>query len=89
MLARLLDRGIGFEQIAAMTDRQISDLVFHRRNRHGEIEGRVEADPHEGLPLKEVNRRTLLATGKAANIPLEELQRIWREKYGDELLEES
>lgn len=87
MYATLLESGLTIGGIAELTDRQIADLYFHRRDKDGRLERRLD-EPEELPPLSpmESARRDLLLVGAILHISREELEATWAEKYGDEPL---
>lgn len=86
LYARLLDRGLSIEQIGGLTERQIHDLIGHKRDETGAVADTV--DPTAGLSAKEADRLAL-KQGALLGIPVEELERLWSSKYpGEPFFEE-
>ncbi len=86
MYARLTDRGLGIDDIAKLTDRQIVDVYGHERDEDGDVRERLEVQPDGAPPLsvREQDRRALFVAGRALGIPMDQLCEQWRKKYGDE-----
>ncbi len=69
------------EQIARMTDRQIAELCYHKRNKDGAIE--VDAPEVEAAPLTPGQElATLLGMAQAFGIPADKVNEAWGKKYG-------
>lgn len=87
MLAKLVDRGFTFAEIARLTDRQIVDVVFHPRDeKSGEVAEKAEPVQTEGVPDHEQDRRAIIMLG-AAGIPINDLIGGWEKKYSRSWLE--
>jgi len=72
-------------EIARLTDRQIHELVSHRRNSDGQIVPELPSEPERPLN-KEEARLVLLDLGATFNVPREKLQEAWEKKYPGETL---
>lgn len=80
-MARLLDKGFSFAEIAAATDRQIIDIVFHPRDEAGRVEDVIEAAEEEPSG-RAADYQALFGMGEALRVPEEELRATWARKYG-------
>lgn len=71
-------------EIARLTDRQISELYFHPRDKHGRLVEQVELPGEdEGEQLSLEQQRTLLfSVGRAMGVPEAQLQKAWEDKHG-------
>lgn len=74
-----------FAEIGRLTDRQIYDVLLYPRDEKGHLQPKHVQPLFEDLPPTRENQRLVLFTeGAALGIPREELERVWREKWGDD-----
>jgi hypothetical protein len=84
MYAKLLDRDLSFAQIARLTDRQIVDLLGHRRDERGEITPKEPSAAPDGPAGTMEADRLALYQAAFLGVPREKLEELWQSKYPGE-----